>query len=144
MEFFFAELDCEQVRDILVVSRKKTAGNGVAEQRVFMNRDGVFRFDESADGSVAPRIIRLPFVKVWVFCSMICDTLAVKDDEEGSDGTWEVMARDRLGRHYKAEGCAVFNDVQPKYDPSQYLRRETGIDRMWLLDGNGYREDDNV
>ena len=27
MEFFFAELDCEQVRDILVVSRKKTAGN---------------------------------------------------------------------------------------------------------------------
>ena len=136
MEFFFAELDCEQVKDILVVSRKKTAGNSVAEQRVFMNKDGVFCFNESADGSVPPRVIRLPFVKVWVFCTMICDMLAVKDDVEGKDETWEVMARDRLGRRYKAEGCAVFNDVQPKYDPSRYLRRETGIDRMWLLDGN--------
>ena len=49
MEFFFAELDCEQVRDVLIVSRKKTADAGIAEQRVFMNRDGVFRFDESVD-----------------------------------------------------------------------------------------------
>lgn|GEM_PF-5629485 len=137
MDYYFGEMDCEQVRDVLIVSRKKTADDSVAEQRVFMNKDGVFRFDESVDGSVAPRVARLPFVKVWVFCTMICDMLAVKDDEEGKDETWEVMARDRLGRHFKAEGCAVFNDVQPKYDPSQYLRRETGIDRMWLLDGNG-------
>ena len=109
-----------------------------------MNRDGVFRFDESMNGSVAPKVIRLPFVKVWVFCTMICDMLAVKDDVDGKDGTWEIMARDRLGRRYKAEGYAVFNDMSPKYDPSRYLRLETGIDRMWLLDGNGYREDDNV
>ena len=135
MEFFFAELDCEQVRDVLIVSRKKTADAGIAEQRVFMNRDGVFRFDESVDGSVAPRIIRLPFVKIWVFCTMICDMLAVKDDVDGKDGTWEIMARDRLGRRYKADGYAVFNDMALKYDPSRYLRRETGIDKMWLLDG---------
>ena len=61
--------------------------------------------------------------------------LAVKDDVDGKDGTWEIMARDRLGRRYKADGYAVFNDMALKYDPSRYLRRETGIDKMWLLDG---------
>ena len=136
MDYYFAELDCEQVRDVLIVSRKKTAANGVVEQRVFMNQSGLFRFDDAVDGNVVSRVARLPFIKVWVFCTMICDMLAVKEDTEDKDETWEVMARDRLGRHYKAEGCAVFNDVQPKYDPSQYLRRETGIDSMWLLDGN--------
>ena len=134
MEYFFAELECEQVREILVISRRKAAGDGIAEQRVFMNRDGVFRFDASA-GEAASRVARLPFVKVWVFCTMVCDMLAIKDDPEEKDETWEIMARDRLGRRYKAEGYAVFNDVAPKYDPSRYLRRVTGIDRMWLLDG---------
>ena len=128
LEYFFAELDCEQVRDILVISRRKTADNGIAEQRVFMNQDGVFCFDANVE-ETASRVIRLPFVKVWAFCSMI------KDDLEEKDETWEIMARDRLGRRYKAEGYAVFNDVTPKYDPSRYLRRVTGIDRMWLLDG---------
>ena len=134
MDRFFAELDCEHVRDILVVSRK-SAGTGVVEQRVFMNQNGIFRFDEDGGGK-ASKVIRLPFIKLWVFCSLICDMLAVKDDVEGMDETWELVAHDRYGRSYKAEGYAVFNDVSPMWDPSRYLRKETGIDRMWLLDGN--------
>ena len=136
MELYGGELDCEHVEDVLVVSRKHGAGAQVFEQRVFMNEDGVFRFDEEKGGKAVPRVLRLPFVKVWVFCSMVCDMLAMKDDVEGMDETWEVMARDRYGNRYRAEGCAVFNDVKPFYDPSVYLRRETGISSMWLLDGN--------
>lgn len=124
----FTELDCEQVRDVTVISR-----NGSKEQRISLNREGVFRFYESEGGPI--KVMRLPSIKIWVFCTMICDMLQSEDITGEQDECWEVCARDSYGRRYRLQGPAVTFRARPKYDPSKYLRNETGINGLWLLDG---------
>lgn len=124
----FTELDCEQVRDVTVISR-----NGSKEQRISLNREGVFRFYESEGGPI--KVMRLPSIKIWVFCTMISDMLET-EGVSGDDGEcWEVSARDNYGRRFRVTGAAVSFRKRPKYDPSKYLRNETGINGLWLLDG---------
>lgn len=124
----FTELDCEQVRDVTVVSR-----NGSKEQRISLNREGIFRFSESDGGPI--KVMRLPSIKIWVFCSLICDMLQFEDVTGHQGEYWEVSARDNYGRRYTVQGFAVSFQRRPKYDPSRYLRNETGIKGLWLLDG---------
>lgn len=128
METIFTDMDCEQVRDVTVISR-----NGNKEQQIFLNRNGVFKFTDSDSGAI--RIMRLPSIKIWVFCSLICDMLKEEDITGEQDECWEVCARDNYGRRYRLQGPAVTFRARPKYDPSKYLRNETGINGLWLLDG---------
>lgn len=128
MENIFTDMDCEQVRDVTVISR-----NGSKEQRISLNREGVFRFYESEGGPI--KVMRLPSIKIWVFCTMICDMLQSEDITGEQDECWEVCARDSYGRRYRLQGPAVTFRARPKYDPSKYLRNETGINGLWLLDG---------
>lgn len=129
METVFTELDCEQVRDVTVISR-----NGSKEQRIFLNREGVFRFSDQDNGAI--NVMRLPFIKVWTFCSLISDMLNIEEEELFEQNeSWEVVARDNFGRRFRAKGYATTFTRRPKYDPSKYLREVTGINRMWLLDG---------
>lgn len=129
MENIFTDMDCEQVRDVTVISR-----NGSKEQRISLNREGVFRFSESDGGPI--KVMRLPSIKIWVFCTMISDMLET-EGVSGDDGEcWEVSARDNYGRRFRVTGAAISFLKRPKYDPSLYLRKETGMDELWLLDGN--------
>ena len=128
MESIFTDMDCEQVRDVTVISR-----NGNKEQRIFMNSNGVFKFTDPDSGAI--RVMRLPSIKIWVFCSLICDMLQSEDVTGHQEVCWEVCARDNYGRRYRLKGPAVTFRARPKYDPSKYLRNETGINGLWLLDG---------
>lgn len=128
MENIFTDMDCEQVRDVTVISR-----NGSKEQRISLNREGVFRFYESEGGPI--KVLRLPSIKIWVFCTMISDMLQSEDVTGHQEVCWEVCARDNYGRRYRLKGPAVTFRARPKYDPSKYLRNETGINGLWLLDG---------
>lgn len=128
METIFTELDCEQVRDVMVISRF-----GEKEQQVFLNRNGVFRFADPDSGAI--KVMRLPSIKIWVFCTMICDMLETEGASGDAGERWEVSARDNYGRRFRVTGAAVSFQKRPKYDPSRYLRTETGIKGLWLLDG---------
>lgn len=128
VEYFFAELDTDFVRNVTVTSR-----NGDEEQVIALNSDGVFRFNDKRSGSV--KIMRLPAIKLQVFCDLICDMLAMEDDTEELDGSWSILARDRYGKRYRADGFAVSFLHRPNQDPSVYLRKATGLKGMWLLDG---------
>lgn len=128
MEYFFAELDTNFVRDITVVSR-----NGDEEQLISLNSSGVFRFHDRHSGAI--KVMRLPKIKLQVFCDLVCDMLAVEDDTEELDGSWSILARDRYGQRYCADGFAVTFLHRPNQDPSVYLRNATGLKGMWLLDG---------
>ena len=79
--------------------------------------------------------MRLPSIKIWVFCTMICDMLQSEDVTGHQGECWEVSARDNYGRRYRVKGVAVSFKKRPKYDPSYYLRKETRMDELWLLDG---------
>lgn len=124
----FTDLDCEQVRDVTVISR-----NREKEQQVFLNRNGVFRFTDPDIGAI--KVMRLPSIKIWVFCTMICDMLQSEDINGEQDEFWEICAKDNYGRRFRVKGPAVTFLARPKYDPSRYLRNETGIKGLWLLDG---------
>ena len=69
------------------------------------------------------RVLRFPFVKVWIFCTMICDMLELKDDLKTVEGSWEVLAKYNTGFLYKVAGASIVISVKPKYDPSAYLRK---------------------
>ena len=133
MDHFFAELDTANVKDVTLVSRQPHGRPGGAEQRIFLNSDGMFRFDDRRQGAV--KVMRLPAIKLQVFCALVCDMLALEEDTEEMDGSWSILARDRHGRRYRADGFAVSFLHRPKHDPSLYLRKATGLDGMWLLDG---------
>ncbi|MBQ9698807.1 MAG: hypothetical protein IJV46_09720 [Acidaminococcaceae bacterium] len=129
METIFTELDCEHVRDVTIISR-----NGGKEQLISLNKDGVFRF-KGQDSRVI-KVMRLPSIKIWVFCSLICDMLVDEDiNRQQQDACWEICASDNYGRRFRVNGPAVTFRHRPNYDPSVYLRHETGIKEMWLLDG---------
>ena len=128
MEYYFAELDTNFVRDITVISR-----NGDEEQLISLNSSGVFRFHDRRSGAI--KVMRLPKIKLQVFCDLVCDMLAVEDDTEELDGSWSILARDRYGQRYWADGFAVTFLHRPNQDPSVYLRNATGLKGMWLLDG---------
>lgn len=128
MEYYFAELDTNFVRDITVISR-----NGDEEQLISLNSSGAFRFHDRHSGAV--KVMRLPKVKLQVFCDLICDMLAIEEDTEELDGSWSILARDRYGQRYWADGFAVTFLHRPNQDPSVYLRNATGLKGMWLLDG---------
>ncbi len=131
MEYFFAELDTNFVRDITVVSR-----NGDEEQLISLNSSGLFRFHDRHSGAI--KVMRLPKIKLQVFCDLVCDMLAVEDDTEELDGSWSILARDRYGQRYCADGFSVAYFRHLNRDPSAYLRKETGIKEMWLLDGKNH------
>ena len=128
MEYYFAELDTNFVRDITVISR-----NGDEEQMISLNSSGVFRFHDRHSGAI--KVLRLPKIKLQVFCDLVCDMLAVEDDTEELDGSWSIRAKDRYGQRYCADGFAVTFLHRPNQDPSVYLRNATGLKGMWLLDG---------
>ena len=134
MDHFFAELDTHHVRDVMVISRH-SFGLQDREQRIFLNSDGLFRFDDRLGGAI--KVMRLPAVKLQVFCDLVCDMLAIEDDTEELDGSWEILARDRYGQRYCADGFSVTFLHRPNQDPSVYLRKATGLKGMWLLDGQG-------
>ena len=128
MEYYFAELDTNFVRDITVISR-----NGDEEQLISLNSSGVFCFHDRHSGTI--KVMRLPKIKLQVFCDLICDMLAIEEDTEELDGSWSILARDRYGQRYWADGFAVTFLHRPNQDPSVYLRNATGLKGMWLLDG---------
>ena len=130
MELELTEMDCEQIREITVISRKNDM-----EQKVYVNKNGVFLFFGENDRKNISTVIRLPFIKVWVFCTMICDMLNGQCSEMDNNVTWQVTAIDYYGNHYRAEGVSQCCVKNPKYDPSRYLREATGLTKMWLLDG---------
>ena len=66
MEYYFAELDTNFVRDITVISR-----NGDEEQLISLNSSGVFRFHDRH--SEAIKVLRLPKIKLQVFCDLVRD-----------------------------------------------------------------------
>jgi len=128
MEYFFAELDTNFVKSISVTSWK---GNN--EQQMSLNNEGVFRFSDRRSGVV--QVLRLPRIKLQVFCDLIFDMFAKSDDTRRHEGNWAIVARDQYGRKFCAEGCSVSYYAHMNMDPSFYLRKAAGMDEMWLLDG---------
>ena len=58
--------------------------------------------------------------------------LELKYDLKTVEGSWEALAKDNTGFLYKAAGASIFNSVKPKYEPSAYLRKETGLNMLVL------------
>lgn len=127
MIFNYTDIDCEQIKEIEIVSRKNHK-----MQRNFVKNTGLSKFD--SDENNMSRALRFPFVKVWFFCTMICDMLEMKDDLKTVEGSRDVLPKDNTGFLYKAAGALMFNSVKPKYDLSAYMRKETGLN-MLVLDG---------
>ena len=74
-----------------------------------MKNTGLSKFD--SDENNMSRVLRFPFVKVWILCTMICDMLELKDDLKTVEGSWEVLAKYNTGFLYKAAGASIFNSV---------------------------------
>ncbi|MBQ7419060.1 MAG: hypothetical protein IJV18_13395 [Acidaminococcaceae bacterium] len=128
MEYFFADLDTNFVKSISVTSWK---GNN--EQQMSLNNEGVFRFSDRRSGVV--QVLRLPRIKLQVFCDLIFDMFDKAVDSRDLEGNWSIVARDRYGRKFRAVGCSVSYYTHKNMDPSFYLRKAAGMDEMWLLDG---------